>query len=54
MWGYHDSTKEAWMKEGVKEDDMLNIRTRWVCLLKINNSEKQVQFGIYEENIEDD
>lgn len=54
MWGYHDSTKEAWMKEGVKEDDMLNIRTRWVCTLKVNNRYKQVEFGIYGEDIDND
>lgn len=54
MWGYHDSTKEAWMKDGVKEVDMLNMRLRWVCVLKIKNSKKQMQLGIYEENIDND
>lgn len=54
MWDYHDSTKEAWMKDGIKEDDMLNIRTRWVCTLKVNNRYKQVEFGIYGEDIDND
>lgn len=54
MWGYHKATKKAWMKEGVKEDDMLDMRFKWVCVLKMKNRVKQVQFGIYEENINND
>lgn len=54
MWFHHENIKEAWMKDGIKEDDMLNIRTRWVCTLKVNNRYKQVEFGIYGEDIDND
>lgn len=54
MWFHHKGIKEAWMKDGIKEDDMLNIRTRWVCVLKVNNRYKQVELGIYGEDIDND
>lgn len=54
MWGYHEATKKAWIKDGVKEDDMLDMRFKWVCVLKMKDREKQMQLGLYEENIEDD
>lgn len=54
MWFHHESIKEAWVKDGIKEDDMLNIRTRWVCVLKINKRYKQAELGIYGEDIDND
>lgn len=54
MWFHHENIKEAWVKDGIKEDDMLNIRTKWVCVLKINNRYKQVELGIYGEDIDND
>lgn len=54
MINYHESTKEAWMKEGIEKDEILDIRHAWICTLKVKNSHKQAEFNIYREIIDNE
>lgn len=51
---HHEDTKEEWLNEGIKGEEILDLRLNWCYILKLTNSYKQVKLEIHEENIEDD
>lgn len=51
---HHEDTKEAWLNEGIKGEDIFDLRLRRRYILKVRNSYKQAELEIHEENIEDD
>lgn len=52
MKAHHEYTLQTWLEDGVKGEDILSISTQWVCVLKVKDSDKQVQLGIYGEDID--
>lgn len=51
---HHEDTKEEWLNEGIKGEEIMDMRFKWRYILKVKNSYKQVELEIHEENIEDE
>lgn len=54
MTFHQKDTKEEWLNEGIKGEEILDLRLKWRYILKVRNSYKQAELEIHEENIEDD